>query len=89
MELGRVSEWGAYLDSMLDRHADAIIIASISLYGPLQRSQPLFIIISGLFAITGTLLVSYTRALSNYAGHAAYSGSLANYAETEMSASLR
>lgn len=40
----------------------------------------MFAIISGLFAITGTLLVSYTRALSNYAGHAAFSGSFANYA---------
>lgn len=79
-ELGRMSEWGAYLDSMLDRYADAIIIASMSLYASLQGGQPLFVIISGLFAITGTLLVSYTRALSNYAGHAAFSGSFANYA---------
>ena len=79
-ELARMSEWGAYLDSNLDKYADAIIIVAMSLYASLSGGQPLFVIISGLFAIVGTVLVSYPTGLSKYAGHAAFSSSFANHA---------
>jgi len=46
---------GAILDSLLDRYADAAIITAITIAG---LCQPLW----GLTALTGTLLVSYTRA---------------------------
>jgi len=46
---------GAYLDSLLDRYADAAILTAIIISG---LCEPFW----GLIALTGTLLVSYTRA---------------------------
>jgi len=47
--------FGGFLDSLLDRYADAAVLMAIIVSG---LSDPL----SGLIALVGTLLVSYTRA---------------------------
>jgi archaetidylinositol phosphate synthase len=53
--------FGGFLDSLLDRYADAIIYAGI-IVGGLCSLQ------SGLAALIGSLLVSYTRARAEAAG---------------------
>ena len=58
---GQVTVFGGFLDSLLDRYADAIIFVGIILGG---LSDPFW----GLLALTGSLLVSYSRARAEAAG---------------------
>lgn len=78
-KLQKVSSWGAYLDSVLDRYADAALVVSMTFYSS-QSSGPLIALIVGLSALTGSLLVSYTRALSSSIGEPDFSSSFSNYA---------
>jgi archaetidylinositol phosphate synthase len=52
---GQTTVFGGFLDSLLDRYADAAVLAGIVLGGLADVSW-------GLIAIVGTLLVSYARA---------------------------
>ena len=58
---GRVTTFGGFLDSMLDRYADALVLAGIILGG----FGDLF---WGFLALIGSLLVSYSRARAEAAG---------------------
>ncbi len=51
----QTTAFGGFLDSLLDRYADAAIFIAIILSGLCDQ-------LSGLIALTGSLLVSYTRA---------------------------
>lgn len=53
--------FGGFLDSLLDRYADAFVIAGIIIGG---LCEPLW----GLIALMGSLLVSYSRARAEVAG---------------------
>jgi len=53
--------FGGFLDSLLDRYADAVVLAGIIISG-------LCSILWGLTAMTGSLLVSYSRARAEAAG---------------------
>jgi archaetidylinositol phosphate synthase len=66
--------FGGFLDSLLDRYADAIIYAGIIIGG---LCDPLW----GLIALTGSLLVSYSRARAEAAGIKMESVGLAERAE--------
>lgn len=58
---GQTTVFGGFLDSLLDRYADAAVLTGIILGGLADPSW-------GLIAIIGTLLVSYTRARAEAAG---------------------
>jgi len=58
---GEATTFGGFLDSMLDRYADAVVFCGIIL-GGLCHS------LWGLAALTGSLLVSYARARAEAAG---------------------
>ena len=77
--LQKVSRLGAYLDSVLDRYADAALVASMTFYAS-RSTGPFIALIVGLSALTGSLLVSYTRALSSSIGEPGFSSSFSNYA---------
>jgi phosphatidylglycerophosphate synthase len=62
---GETTVFGGFLDSLLDRYSDALILGSIFL-GWLTISSPWQLI--GIAAIVGSLLVSYTRARAEAAG---------------------
>ncbi len=57
----RVTVFGGFLDSMLDRYADALILIGLVLGGFAD-------VFWGLLALMGSLLVSYSRARSEAAG---------------------
>lgn len=59
--------FGGFLDSLLDRYADAIVLSGIILGGLCEPIGPAGLI-AGLAALTGSLLVSYTRARAEAAG---------------------
>jgi len=58
---GKITTLGGFLDSLLDRYADAIIFSAIILGG---LCNPFW----GLIALIGSLLVSYARARAEAAG---------------------
>jgi len=58
---GRVTVFGGFLDSMLDRYADALVLTGIILGG---FGDPFW----GFLALIGSLLVSYSRARAEAAG---------------------
>jgi archaetidylinositol phosphate synthase len=51
----QTTAFGGFLDSLLDRYADAAVFIAIIVSGLCEQT-------SGLIALTGSLLVSYTRA---------------------------
>jgi len=58
---GMTSEFGGFLDSVLDRYADILIVLGLTLW---SFSHEVYsgIWLVGLLAITGTICISYTRA---------------------------
>jgi len=58
---GRASRFGGFLDSVADRYSDALIISGITVGG--LCSLP-----AGLVALTGSLMVSYTRSRAEAGG---------------------
>ena len=61
---GMVSKFGAFFDSTLDRIGEAILFAGIAIYFQTAPSQsvPVLGTLLTLAALTGSFLVSYTRA---------------------------
>jgi CDP-L-myo-inositol myo-inositolphosphotransferase len=58
---GMTSEFGGFLDSVLDRYADILIVLGLTLWS-LSHEIYSGIWLAGLLAITGTICISYTRA---------------------------
>lgn len=71
---GQTTEFGGFLDSVLDRYSDAAVYVAITVSG---LCDPL----SGLVALTGSLLVSYTRARAEADGVKMESVGIAERAE--------
>ncbi len=58
---GVTSEFGGFLDSVLDRYADILIVLGLTLWSLSHETYP-GIWLAGLLAITGIICISYTRA---------------------------
>ena len=58
---GMTSEFGGFLDSVLDRYADILIVLGLTLWSLSHESYP-GIWLAGFLAIAGTICISYTRA---------------------------
>ena len=55
------SSFGGFLDSILDRYADILIILGLTMWSASNQIYPYIWVVS-FFAITGTIGVSYSRA---------------------------
>ncbi len=63
---GQVSPFGAFLDSVLDRYSDLLVLAGvIVLFGRFGRTAD---VLATLAALIGTVMVSYTRARAESVG---------------------
>jgi len=58
---GIASSFGGFLDSILDRYADILIVLGLTLWSSSHETYP-GIWLVGFLAITGTICISYTRA---------------------------
>jgi CDP-L-myo-inositol myo-inositolphosphotransferase len=58
---GMTSAFGGFLDSVLDRYADTLIILGLTLWSVWNESYP-GIWVVGFLAMAGTICLSYTRA---------------------------
>ena len=61
---GMTSEFGGFLDSVLDRYADILIVLGLTLWY-LSHETYSGICLAGMLAITGIICISYTRARIN------------------------
>ncbi len=61
---GMTSEFGGFLDSVLDRYADILIVLGLTLWS-LAHETYSGIWLAGMLAITGIICISYTRARIN------------------------
>jgi len=61
---GMTSEFGSFLDSVLDRYADILIVLGLTIWSLAHETYP-GIWLAGMLAITGIICVSYTRARIN------------------------
>jgi len=64
---GEVTVFGGFLDSLLDRYADAFVFLGIILGWLITNPNPVWVF-WGLAALVGSLLVSYCRARAEAAG---------------------
>ena len=65
-ELGKVTAFGGFLDSVLDRYSDLILLSAlIILYA--RRGESALVIVTSLVSI-GTALIPYTRARAEASG---------------------
>jgi len=58
--LNKKSKWGAFFDSVMDRVADGVVLASIGFYFISQEKTLLFLV--SLVALISSEIVSYTKA---------------------------
>jgi len=58
---GMTSTFGGFLDSVLDRYADILVVLGLTLWSLARETYP-GIWLAGFLAITGTICISYTRA---------------------------
>ncbi len=63
-ETGRISKFGAFFDSTIDRYSDVLVFLGLLLF----LNQP-YIDILIIMAITGSLMTSYTRARAEGLGY--------------------
>jgi len=59
-KLGKVTTFGAFLDSVLDRYSDLFLLLSLLIYY-LRKPDPVLVILAS-FASIGTALIPYVRA---------------------------
>lgn len=71
---GRATPFGGFLDSVVDRYSDAVVLTAMILGGLCETFW-------GLLALVGSLLVSYSRARAEAAGVKMMSKGLAERAE--------
>jgi CDP-diacylglycerol---glycerol-3-phosphate 3-phosphatidyltransferase len=64
---GRSSKWGAFLDSSMDRIADAAVFGALAYYFADKHDRPMFIL--SLVCLTSGAVVSYVRARAEGLGY--------------------
>ncbi len=71
---GKVTEFGAFLDSVLDRYSDAFIFLAIAVY--MYRMNDYLGVGLSLGSLVGAFLISYTRARAEAVGIPCHTGLL-------------
>ena len=71
---GGTTAFGGFLDSTLDRAAEAVLFGAIAAYYLLNSANPAAPVLLAMVALTGSFLVSYTRARAEGLGMSAEVG---------------
>lgn len=80
---GMTSEFGSFLDSVLDRYADILIVLGLILWS-LSHETYSGIWLAGFLAITGIICVSYTRARIGPSHHHLFDKGLKSLASRDI-----
>ncbi|MEM3641013.1 MAG: CDP-alcohol phosphatidyltransferase family protein [Candidatus Bathyarchaeia archaeon] len=76
----RVSSFGGYLDALLDRYGDSAILAGMTYYIFATEALSVIGVLIGIAALTGSLMVSYSRVLAESNLNITFTGGFADYA---------
>ena len=71
---GGTTAFGGFLDSTLDRAAEAVLFGGVATYYLMSSPEPAAPVVLALVALTGSFLVSYTRARAEGLGMTAEVG---------------
>lgn len=71
---GGTTAFGGFLDSTLDRAAEAVLFGGVAAYYLLASPEPAVPVLLAVVALTGSFLVSYTRARAEGLGFSAEVG---------------
>lgn len=71
---GGTTAFGSFLDSTLDRAAEAILFGGVAAYYLIASTEPAAPVLLAMLALTGSFLVSYTRARAEGLGMTAEVG---------------
>jgi CDP-diacylglycerol--glycerol-3-phosphate 3-phosphatidyltransferase len=71
---GGTTTFGGFLDSTLDRAAEAVLFGGVAAYYLLASPDPTLPVLLAIVALTGSFLVSYTRARAEGLGYSAEVG---------------
>jgi CDP-diacylglycerol--glycerol-3-phosphate 3-phosphatidyltransferase len=71
---GGTTAFGGFLDSTLDRAAEAFLYAGVAAYYLFHGGDPALPVLLAMVALTGSFLVSYTRARAEGLGYSAEVG---------------
>jgi CDP-diacylglycerol--glycerol-3-phosphate 3-phosphatidyltransferase len=71
---GGTTAFGGFLDSTLDRAAEAVLFGAVATYYLLSSPEPAAPVLLAMVALTGSFLVSYTRARAEGLGMSAEVG---------------
>ncbi len=84
--LNMISKKGGFIDTILDRYSDVIIVLSLILYLSLTRYLAIHILIFAVLCISGVLMVSYihTRGQYDFKIHPATIGYLDSIASRDV-----
>jgi len=77
----QATAFGAFLDSLLDRYADVLVLSGVVISGASVIISPTFSLIAGLAAIASSFMVSYSRARAEAIGIKMESVGIAERAE--------
>jgi archaetidylinositol phosphate synthase len=77
----QATSFGGFLDSLLDRYADVLVLAGVAISGASVIISPTFSLIVALAAIASSFMVSYSRARAEAAGVKMESVGIAERAE--------
>ncbi|MCD6551141.1 CDP-alcohol phosphatidyltransferase family protein [Thermotoga sp.] len=79
------SDWGGFFDTMLDRFVDITAILGIAIYGYLEGSFSFSLLFWSLFAVSGSLMVSYLHSVGKVFGtHPALVGKFFGFASRDV-----
>ena len=80
---GMTSVFGGFLDSVLDRYADALIVLGMILWSLSHESYPMVWLV-GFLAMTGALSISYTRARIGSKRSLLFNSGLSSFASRDI-----
>ncbi len=80
---GMASPFGGFLDAVLDRYADALILLGLAMW--MARTQDTTLVwVLGFWAVTGSLVISYTRARVPEAARSMFDRGITSLASRDM-----
>ena len=80
---GMTSTFGGFMDSILDRYADALIILGLTIWAAGDDSR-LHVWLIGFWALAGTFVFTYTRARIEEAQRSVFDGGMRSAASRDV-----
>ena len=78
------SAFGGFMDSILDRYADALIILGLTIWSAAPAGRDVHVWLAGFWALAGTFTVTYTRSRIGDASRSLFDSGIASAASRDV-----